>query len=105
MPANIQTRSLYQNSFSPLKIWKIEEHSDTIDKEKTLRILTHALAIIRWTPDGWKNAYDIITRASGQGIFFADLSTREIRNKSFLFTFYWMESENWENKDFEVKII
>jgi glucoamylase len=68
-----------------------------------LRIITTAKAMIRWTSDNWSTVNNSDTQATGLGCHWADLMTAELPAGAVItFTFQW--AENWEGKNFTVKI-
>ncbi len=73
---------------------------------KTLRLLTGARAVVRWSNDAWQNVHDAETKSSGlPDLFFADLPTADLAvGKVIEFTFHWSESGKWEGKNFFVTI-
>lgn len=105
LPEHTQDRYIRRKTKASSDIWNFEHPINKIQKGLDLRIEAHKLAIVHWSPDNWENRYDIIMRDSGLGIYFANLSTIDAKNKSFIFTFYWQEEEKWEGRDFEVEII
>ncbi len=85
-------------------VWRFEYPCDELPKGKILRIETKSPAQIHWSADSWKTQKDVRTHDTGIGIHVADLPTANVKEGKIVFTFYWPESDRWENKDFEVKI-
>jgi glucoamylase len=88
------------------EIWTFRHQTRHIPREKTLRLLTGAHAVVHWTSDGWKDAHSLETQSSGLAdLFFADLRTAELPAGAIIeFTFQWPEAGNWEGRNFSVLI-
>jgi glucoamylase len=88
------------------EIWTFRHQTRHIPREKTLRLLTGADAVVRWTSNGWKDAHPLETQSSGLAdLFFADLPTAELPAGTVLeFTFQWPEAGKWEGRNFSVLI-
>jgi len=72
---------------------------------RMLRVETLAPAIVHWSDDDWRTVQDAETRDPGLGIYYADLPTAVLSGgRRVLFTFYWLEAGQWEQKDFSVSI-
>lgn len=90
---------------SPLIFWRFNHKCRTMPAAKTLRIETLSPATVHWSPDGWNEAYDAVTKESGLGLHYVDLPTGEFAaGTSVLFTFFWRDSGNWEGEDFSIRI-
>jgi glucoamylase len=84
--------------------WRFAQKSRTFPTGKVLRVETLAPARIHWTLDGWSTIHDTDTTDTGLGIHFADLPTDRLpAGTEIAFTFYWLQGENWEGKDFVVQ--
>ena len=71
-----------------------------------MRLLADALAVVRWSDDGWENAHDTESKSSAlSDLFFADLPTADLMAGTVIeFTFHWPETGKWEGKNFRVDI-
>lgn len=84
-------------------IWRLNNKVQTLAAGKALRIETLASAVVRWSSDGWRNSYDVKTRATTLGVQVVDLTTMELpRGRRIDFTFYWTDASRWEGVDFAV---
>ena len=62
-------------------------------------------ATVHWSDDGWRTVHDTKTKDTGLGVHLADVTTEHLSvGRKVEFTFYWIEGENWENRDFAVTI-
>ncbi|MBC7695348.1 MAG: glucan 1,4-alpha-glucosidase [Burkholderiales bacterium] len=103
MPTQTKERYLTQKLTSNIIIWKFSNKYKYIPKGKILRIHCLASATVRWTTDDWQTTSDITTLDSGIGVHFADLPTNNLdHGQKIGFTFYWNESKNWENFDYNL---
>jgi glucoamylase len=89
----------------PFGFWRFNHKVRSIVKGKMLRVEVLSPATVHWSSDNWKTAVDAKTRDTGLGVYVADLPTEELpAGGQVLFTFFWLESKQWENTDFAVTI-
>jgi glucoamylase len=89
---------------SPFTCWRLGQKRHTIQAGTRLRLELLRPARVHWSTDDWQTTVDTPTRDSGLGLYVADLPTARLRSNSIIrFTFYWLESGNWEGRDFEVQ--
>jgi len=106
MPLQTKKRYIDTHTESDIFIWNFNNNYKLIPKEKTLRIQSLASATVRWTKDNWQTSNDILTLDSGLGIQYADLPTTNLDyEQEISYTFYWHESETWENKNYNLSIV
>ena len=83
--------------------WRFNNKCRTVPRGKSLRIALLAPAMVHWSSDGWQTTYDVFTRDSGLGIYFADLPTGRLDpGHTVVFTFHWTDGQRWEGTDFQV---
>jgi glucoamylase len=105
MPLQTKERYLVKKQDSNLVIWSFNNQYKYISQGKKLRIQCLASATVRWTTDNWNTIRNTNTLDSGIGIHFADLETENLeKGQSIEYTFYWHDSDNWEGKNFKLKI-
>jgi glucoamylase len=104
MPRQTQERYLNNDVKSPYSIWRFSNQSKSIPSGKTLRIEVFAEAIIHWTDDNWESIKETETRNTGVGLFTGDVPVEDKSVLQIEFTFFWKENENWENRNFVVKV-
>lgn len=105
MPSQTRERYLVNKTPSNIFIWNFNNQYRYIPKGKVLRIQSLHPAVIKWTSDNWASSKEVRTLDSGIGVHFADLQTSDLGHDSqIMFTFYWPEAENWENKNYFVSV-
>lgn len=105
MPPQTHQRYVVEKKRAAVAVWTFSNKTDYITGGKKMRIETMSPAIIHWTTDNWKTVHDTYTKPSGFGHFIADLQTDKLpAGTQITFTFYWSESNNWENKNFTVDV-
>ncbi|HEY0030007.1 MAG TPA: glucan 1,4-alpha-glucosidase [Bacteroidia bacterium] len=105
MPLQTKQRYLVDKVVSNIFIWDFNSQYRSIPKGRILRIHCLAAATIHWTSDNWATTQDISTLDSSLGNHFADLSIADLDyDQKLIFTFYWHDSDTWENKDFVLAI-
>jgi hypothetical protein len=70
-----------------------------IVEKKRLRIETLSSAMVWWSVDNWEATNETPTCDIGLGIHFADLHTSATNHDNIRFTFYWQDTQCWEQKD------
>ncbi len=105
MPRQTVERYQAKKTGSPYAIWRFNNKCRTFIPGKTLRLEVLAQARVRWSIDGWRTVQDTLTQDTGLGVHYADLLMQNIPSGGkATFTFYWIESGNWENTNFAVTI-
>jgi glucoamylase len=101
MPLQVEHRYLTEKNISSIFIWNFNSGHKHVPKNKIIRIQCITGFTVRWSLDNWLTAHDITSLDSGLGIHYADLPTQNLEhNQKIIYTFYWHESENWENKNY-----
>ncbi len=105
MPLQTAERYLVGRIGSPYDIWRFNHKCRNIRKGKMLRIETLSPVMVRWSIDGWKNAYDNKSREGGIGMHVADIQTQGLSSDTAIsFTIFWINEQRWEGSNFEVRI-
>ena len=105
MPRQTKGHYIKGDVSSNLSKWSYNHKSRQIAIGKQLRIELLSPAIIHWTIDDWGSSHDLKTIDSDLGIHYIDLPIDNLADGTkVIFTFYWINSEKWENKNFEVVI-
>lgn len=105
LPPQTVQRYQQQRVTSDRSIWRFNHKCRGIAAGKVLRIETRFPARIRWSDDGWRSYNDSDTRDTKLGIHFADLPTAGLRVGDVVaFTFFWLEGERWEGRNYEVTV-
>ena len=105
LPPQTVRRYLIEKTISPRMVWRYNHKIRSLPAGKILRIELMAPAVIHWTADDWKTCQDLKTHDAGLEIHIADLSTNSLpEGKQIKFTFYWLDADHWEGKDFIVRV-
>jgi hypothetical protein len=88
----------------PLEIWKPGRRVKTIPFCWPLRIQAPADFRLRWTNDDWRTIQDTRSTGTSLGVDFVDIKINPEQKSPIIFTFYWMASEKWEGRDYQVNI-
>jgi glucoamylase len=98
-------RYVVEKRKSPNYGWRFNNKCRTMPQGKTLRISLPTPALVHWSSDCWRTAYDIETVDTGLGLHAADLPTARLTcGASIVFTFYWPEQQRWEGVDYSVEV-
>jgi glucoamylase len=86
----------------PLEIWKFNRQVRSIPAGRTLRIQAGAPFRLHSTYDNWEHAVDTSSTPTGAGVEFVDIPVTPGQRAPIRFTFFWLETANWERRDFQV---
>jgi glucoamylase len=101
--APVFDRYIRNRTKSHFEIWTFAHQTARMPMGKTLRIITGAVASIRWSCDGWATMTDTEARETSLGCWFGDLPTSDLEeDTTLLFTFRW--GTKWEGRDYQVRI-
>lgn len=85
--------------------WRFNNKTRSVPRNKTLRLVLLAPAMVRWSIDGWKSSQDTNTRDTGLDTYVLDLPTASLpAGGSVVFTFYWPKENRWEGVDYSVVV-
>ena len=88
-----------------LEVWKFNRQVEKIDPgHNTLRIQATAPFQLHWTQDDWQTKKDALSNSTALAIYFVDLPLSENKATSIKFTFFWSESNSWEERDYQVAV-
>ena len=105
LPPQTVQRYLTEKNVCPRTVWRFNHKIRSMPSGKVLRVETLAPAIIHWSDNNWHTMQDAKTTDSALGIHYADLPTTALPDgKQVLFTFFWPQVDQWENKDFSVTV-
>jgi glucoamylase len=100
---DVAARYLVPHDRSNLEIWNFYRQIDVIDPTSTLRIVLAWPFRLHWSNDGWSHPTDSPAASPAQGLFFVDLPPL-MRQGAFVFTFFWTESQQWQQVDYQVAV-
>jgi glucoamylase len=88
----------------PWIAWRFNQQVHAIPVGKQLRLEVTAPARVHWC-DGGPDWHDVETRDTELGIHLVDLPTSELAaGATISFTFFWIERNAWEGRNFEVGV-
>jgi glucoamylase len=88
-----------------LRVWRFNDKIGEMPAGFRLRVEAAAPAVVRWSPDGWKDVREVEAADTGLGVYTADLRTEDIApGGGVVFTFHWTGAGRWEGSDFRVAI-
>jgi len=93
-----------RKSCTALEIWKPNRQVCTVKKGYTLRIQAPASFRLHWSRDDWQSAEDTPSSPTALGIEFVDIPVVSHQCAPIRFTLFWLGSDRWEGRDYEVAI-
>ncbi|WP_418006816.1 glycoside hydrolase family 15 protein [Nostoc piscinale] len=85
-----------------LEIWKFNRQVNKIKKGHTLRIQALANFQLHWTQNNWQTTQDTPSNSTKLGVNFVDIPVSDQQRISF--TFFWIDSNKWEDRNYTVAI-
>ena len=85
-----------------LEVWKHARQVSQIAPGTTLRLLCRAPFRLRWSADDWQTSQDLESTSVLAGVASADLPTSAAQRTPLCFTFFWPETGQWEDRDYQV---
>lgn len=104
MPKQTQERYIKQKTKSSYQVWRFDHQPKSLSPDKNLRIEVPHKAEIVWTNDNWQSTNRNSAADIGVDIFFADIPYPSKKKNTIEFTFFWVESNNWEGKNYIVHV-
>ena len=87
-----------------LEVWKFNRQVSKVKTGQILRINALALFQLHWSPDNWQTIIDTPATLTKLGISFVDIPIGDRQQGAVKFTFFWIESNNWEQLNYTVLI-
>ncbi len=89
-----------------MEVWKLDRQVRFVPKGSILRIFGKEKFRLRWSNDDWKTQQDSESAINALRIDFIDLPAAVSANQgsAIRFTFFWIESERWEGRDYSVSV-
>lgn len=100
----VADRYLKRSGCRQLEIWKFSRQPHSIKAGMTLRVQAPSGFILHWTINEWRSTHDMRSTATALGIEFVDVSVSPESQSPIRFTFYWVEADKWEGRDFQVAV-
>lgn len=106
MPPQPRQRYQIERVQSRLGHWCLNNKGRGLKRGKALRLSLPAPALVHWSGDDWRSAWDTATHDSGFGAHIADLDTASLPvGAAVVFTFRWESDKRWEGTDYRVEIV
>lgn len=87
-----------------IEIWKPNRQVKSVRPGWTLRIIASKPFSLRWTHSDWQDSEDIRSTGTALGFDFVDIGVQSEQRSPIRFTFYWLETERWEGRGYEVLV-
>jgi glucoamylase len=89
-----------------VEVWKANRQMLVMGKGRILRIHGGEPFRLRWSSDEWKSQNDTESSGNALEIDFVDLpaAATSVEGVSIRFTFFWLNSNRWEGRDYEVTV-
>ena len=86
-------------------IWGPRDHPQHLRAGQTLTVALRAPARVRWGINDWQTPGEVDTHDTGLGVHAVDLPVAKLMaGNTIRFTFYWLETQSWEGRDYEMTI-
>jgi len=104
MPAVAERYQNHQGRCKSLQIWTTQFPVAYLSQQEMLRIQAHAPFRLRCTHTDWKETHDAMALSTPFGIYYIDVPIPNGEVRPICFTFYWMDTHQWEGRNFQVEI-
>lgn len=85
--------------------WRFNNKARYVPCGKKLRIALLAPALLHWSADNWRTAFDMHSLDTKLGVHIVDLPTEKMPvGEKIIFTFRWDQDQRWEGTDFTVVV-
>jgi glucoamylase len=88
-----------------LEIWKFNRQICTVKAGYTLRIQALAAFRLHWSNDNWQTVQNTDSTATAIDIEFVDIAISPNQKSPINFTFFWTDSQNWENRNYQIAVV
>jgi glucoamylase len=86
------------------EIWKPNRQARVVKRGYTLRVQVPAPFRLHWTNDEWRTVRETPSGPIAVGIEFVDIPITAAQQAPIRFTFFWVESNAWEGRDYVVGV-
>jgi glucoamylase len=87
-----------------IEIWKPNRQIGAVPAAITLRIQQPRPFMLHWSADEWDHAADTYAQETSLGISFVDITLAPAYCGSIRFTFFWLDENAWEGRDYAVEV-
>lgn len=101
----VRRRYIEQGVVSDLQVWLFNHKLRSVSAKRTLRIEVNARARLHWTAHEWVSTQDMELLDEGLGVYACEFAPGKFHAGEVLkFTFYWIDADVWEGRDFVIAI-
>lgn len=87
-----------------IEFWTSMHPIPRIRRGRTLRICSQRPFRVRWTDNEWSGQHDTDCVGTALGLNFADIPTRPGQRAPVEFTFFWLDRNAWEGRNYRVEM-
>ena len=99
----VSDRYLNNYSSKPIEVWKFHRQVTSIDKGAILRIQADKAFKLCWSNDSWQTKQEIESNnVAALNLEYVDLQSDA--RSPIEFTFFWIDTNNWEQDNYVVKV-
>jgi glucoamylase len=100
-------------SGAQIEVWKQDRRVTSAQAGATLRIQATTAFLLHWTVDDWQSVNDTRTTSIPLGsefvdirigVEFVDIPITVSQRAPIRFTFFWLNDERWEGRDYAVQV-
>lgn len=103
MPPQTVERYIKKKTRSKYAIWRFNDQITQVPEGHTLRIQLKEAAKIRWSVDEWGSYEEVdCIYLPALNLYYADIKAEK---KNMIFTFYWLKSAHFENRDYRIQTL
>lgn len=88
-----------------LEIWKPNRQVRAVRPGWTLRVMASGPYALRWTYNDWQDVQEGRSTGTTLEFEFVDIAIPSEQHSPIRFTFYWLDGERWEGRDYEVFVV
>jgi glucoamylase len=101
----VAERYLQPHKRSAIEVWKyMRRRVRKVKPPVRLRVQTGRPFSLHWSKDEWKTVHDTRTTDTAFGIHFVDVDLAAADRAPVRFTFFWLDTDQWEGRDYAVEI-
>ncbi len=101
---DVQERYRDRGRRTLLEVWKPNRRIHEVPPGARLRIFGHKPFLLHWCLGDWDAASDTRSNPTAVGIDFVDIDVRAEQRAPIRFTFFWIEDQRWEGRDYAVEV-
>ena len=105
-PPQTHARYVVQQNVPRVTAWSFAHQAQRLARGRVLRLDVKSPARVRWSRDAWATYHEQETAELSHGLHSVGLPTTELaEGTNVRFTFYWLETQRWEGRDFATSVV